>query len=415
LNPKTAYIYTHTPIVPFGSGTQIRQFTNVRAYLDLGYDVEVIQFTSSKQTANPEVILPEGASHTLVQAEARTPSLRQRLAYQVGFPLEDALGVMYVDRQPILDAVKERERAAPGAIHHFEYSGTANVAISLRDPRLNLIWSCHDWESDRNRKVGQMRHEAGRRKSAIERLRRQYFSRRVETQIARHCKLVLMIADHETRIFREQLGIQNAELLPMSWPDETMPPRARDWRSGGVLRLLHVGSPHSMVGYYSLKFILGEVFPLIPEPQRASLELLVIGQVHETGYSRTIRELAAPYPQVKFLGYVDDLMPHYASADVHLVGASLTTGLRTRIIESFVRGVPVLSTSRAAEGIAGLSNGTNILLADSAPAFAQRLIALQRDPSSLGALAAGARNLYDTTHSRPVAARRLKHCLETYI
>lgn len=415
MNPKTAYIYTHTPIVPFGSGTQIRQFTNVRAYLDLGFDVEVVQFASAPQPASPEVILPDGASHTRVQAEPRLPSLRQRLAYQAGFPLEDALGVMYVDRQSILDAVQQRERAAPGAIHHFEYSATANVAISLRDPRLNLIWSCHDWESDRNRKVGQMRQEAGRRKSALERLRRQYFSRRVETQIAKHCKLVLMIADHETRIFREQLGIQNAELFPMSWPDETMPPRARDWCSGGVLRLLHVGSPHSMVGYYSLKFILGEVFPLIPEPQRAKLELLVIGQVHDSGYSRVIRDLAAPYPQVKFLGYVDDLLPFYASADVHLVGASLTTGLRTRIIESFVRGVPVLSTSRAAEGIAGLSNGTNILLEDTAPAFAQRLLALQHDASCLPALAASGRDLYNTTHSRTVAASRLQHCLDSHL
>ncbi len=414
MNSKSVSIYTHTPIVPFGSGTQIRQFTNARAYLDLGYDVEVVQITTSRQQS-AEVILPQGARHSLLEGTPRAPSLRQRLAYQAGFPLEDALGAMYLDRHTILDAVQQREHTSPGMIHHFEYSATANVAISLHNPRLNLIWSSHDWETDRNRKVGMMRQEAGRKKSPIENVRRQFISRRIEQQTARHCKVVLMIAEHETRIFREQLGIHNAELFPMSWPDETMPVRTRDWCSGGTLSLLHVGSPHSMIGYFSLKFILGEVFPLIPEPVRSKMELLVAGQIHDTGYSRTIRELAQPYPQVKFLGYVDDLMPLYAAADIHLVGASLATGLRTRIIESFVRGIPVLSTPEAAEGVAGLSNGTNILLEDSASSFAQRLISLQQNPSSLPLLARGGRQAYDTSYSRRVAAHQLQASLEKYL
>jgi glycosyltransferase involved in cell wall biosynthesis len=224
-----------------------------------------------------------------------------------------------------------------------------------------------------------------------------------------------MIAEHETKIFRSKLGIRNAELLPMSLPDETLPLRTRDWCENGVLRMLHVGSPDAMIGYYSLKFILEEVMPHIPDAIRSKLELIVAGKNQDTEYSRIIRKLAGPYPQVKFIGYVDDLLPLYGDSDVQLVGSSTATGLRTRIIESFVRGVPVLSTSAAAEGIVGLRDGHNIFLADSSELFAGRLISLQKDPSLLPILSENGRALYQTNYSRKVTAERLCTLLEQYL
>jgi len=145
LKKLPVYIYTHIPITPFGSGTHIRQYTNVRAYLDLGFSVSVVQFAPDPEKSG-RVILPDGATHTLLPARPRIPNIKQRLAYHIGFPLEDALNVIYTDRHSILDAVNERELKTPGAIHHFEYSATANAAISKYNRDMNLIWSCHDWE-----------------------------------------------------------------------------------------------------------------------------------------------------------------------------------------------------------------------------------------------------------------------------
>lgn len=407
------YFYTHTPIVPFGSGTPIRQFTNARAYLDLGLDVEVIQISSGSNDAR--VILPKGAKHSLLTSVAVTPNLRQRIAYKIGFPFADVLQVLYNDRHSLLDLIHQQEKRAPGAIHHFENLSTANVAISLKDQGLNLVWSCHDWESDRNRKVSSMREEIGHRKPIIEKIRRRHFARQVEKQTSRACKLVLMIADHETRIFRDQLGIKNAEWFPMSWPQETLVSRSRAWVEGGTLRLLHVGSPDAMVGYYSLKFILGEVFPRLPADCLEKIELLVAGRMQDTEYSRVIRRLAQPYPQVKFLGYVDEIESLYAGADVHLVGNPVATGLRTRIIESFVCGIPVVSTPEAAEGIVGLEPGNNIILERSPEAFARQIIRLLQEPAILPGLAQQGRALYDRYYARAVAAHILRRLLEQYI
>jgi glycosyltransferase involved in cell wall biosynthesis len=410
---RQVYIYTHTPIVPYGSGTQIRQFTTARAYRDLGMSVRVNQITTNSTDQN--VILPDGIVYRHVQKENETAGCRQRIAYRIGFPFTDVLQVLYPDRKSILHLVLENELATPGAIHHFEYSSAANVAISLSSKKLNLIWSCHDWESDRIQKVTEMRRKAGYYKSESEKLRRQKYACKVEKRIAASCNLVLMIAEHETRIFREQLNIQNAELLPISWPDEKMPARTRHWLQGGILRMLHVGSPDAMVGYYSLKFILEEVFPIIPEHMRQMIEFWVLGKVENTSYSRSILKLAQPYPQVKFLGYVDDIQSLYAQCDIHLVGNSVATGIRTRIIESFVCGIPVLSVSPGAEGIVGLESGKNILLRDDPEGFAKQITLLFNDSSFLSNLSRAGRALYDQYYSRSVAAATLSSLLEKYI
>ena len=79
------------------------------------------------------MVLPDGARHTLAQSIRLAPDLYSRLAYKLGFPLEAALSVLYVDRQSVLNAVEERERLTPGAIHHFEYPATANVSFTFFD------------------------------------------------------------------------------------------------------------------------------------------------------------------------------------------------------------------------------------------------------------------------------------------
>jgi hypothetical protein len=200
-----------------------------------------------------------------------------------------------------------------------------------------------------------MRCEIGRGKEASEEERRVRDLERAEMLAASHCKLVLTIAAHENAQLRQKLGLPYVELLPMSWPDEKVVSRTRPWLDEGVLRLLHLGTVDAFVTYYSLKFLLGEVFPRLPKTVLNNLELLVVGKIKDTPCSREIREMSRQYPQVRFLGYVDDVHPFYAKSDLQVVGATRATGLRTRIIESFVYGLPVLSTWASAPGVVKLS------------------------------------------------------------
>jgi len=333
--------------------------------------------------------------------------------YKLGNPNSSILNVLYPGHWQVQREVLQREITSPGAIHHFESIGIASAAYGFR--KLNAVYSSHDIAADRYLKVVEMRRVIGRRLDERTKALKAKRLWQAERAVAQSCKLVLAIAQHELEVYRTRWGFPHLHLLPMSWPDEEQLPRKRGWGEGGKLRLLHIGSTDAFIGFYSLKFILGDVFPLLPPAVIERIELLVVGKNQDTPYSKSIQSLAAPYPQVRFLGFVDDIRSLYSMVDLQVVGAQLATGLRTRILESFVFGVPVLSTDIAALGLVGLAEGKNILMAKDAAGFAAHIQRILESPSILLQLAANARETYDQYYSRSVQSQTLAVLLDMFL
>jgi len=414
LRKHPIYFFTEGQIAPYGQGSSIRKFTNLRAYLDLGFSVEVIQFLTENEFRNldDEKKFPELKWSKIVISGKRIGKLHI-LAFYLGFPRSKVLEYMFPILRFVLPEVKKRHSLDPNAIHHFEYETTASAAVGFRG--LRSVWSSHDIFSTRTPMLWKMRDQFIERSVSdryrVLRIRRQRSS---EDWLAKANDLILCIARHECREFRDQRGYQNAELFPMSYPDEELLGRTRNWFEDEKLVLLHLGSISGFVGYDSLKFILKDVFPLLQLETLQRIELNVVGTIDGSEYSKTIMELAAPYHQVKFLGFVDDIKNCYAGSDLHLVGGLRATGLRTRIVESFAYGVPVLSTAESAKGVVGLKKDSNIFLAEDAEAFAAALDYIVKYPEKLSEVSNKCRRTYFDIYSREVSMKKLSELLETY-
>lgn len=411
LKQEPVFFFTSVPIAPFGQGSSMRVYSNLRAYLDLGFRVELIHFVT-EENQNKELILPEGEIRlTQIPRQAREMNrYAKKLAMLLGWPQAFYLNAMFPIRRQLIRAVRPRFRQHPRALFHFEYDNFASASLAF--PGMRGVWSNHDLFSQRVQLVWQSRDERrSRDRSEAERQRVLGRVRQAEDLIARRASLILNIAAHEHAEFQRR-GYPNAVLFPMSWPDEALVPRAREWKEGSKLRLLHLGSVNGLVGYESLSFLIGEVFPRLAPEVLEGLELWVVGTLADSFYCNRILEMAKPYPQVRFLGFVEDLRGMYAQVDVQVVGGVKASGLRTRIIESMVYGVPVLSTAEMAEGLSGLANGENILLAEDASDFAEKLSQLVNAPPDFDQLARSARETYDRVYSRPVAAELLAEALQ---
>ena len=411
LKREPVFFFTGTPIAPGGQGSSMRVYTNLRAYLDLGVRVELVHFADEENQSKP-LVLPEGAIHlTQLPRDPRGMSRHvKKLAMRLGWPRSFFLNAMFPIRRQLLGEVRARFREHPQALFHFEYDDFASAALGF--PDIRAVWSNHDLFSQRVQLVWQSRDE--RRspdRSEAERQRVLGRVRQAEDLIARRVSLILNIAAHEHAEFLRR-GYANAVLFPMSWPDEALVPRARAWKEDGKLRLLHLGSVNGLVGYESLSYLIGEVFPRLAPEVLDGLELWVAGTLADSFYCNRILEIAKSYPQVRFLGFVEDLRGMYAQVDVQVVGGVKASGLRTRIIESMVYGVPVLSTAEMAEGLSGLVDGENILLAKDASDFADRLTRLVTSPPDFDQLARSARETYDEHYSREVAAEILRNSLQ---
>jgi glycosyltransferase involved in cell wall biosynthesis len=186
------------------------------------------------------------------------------------------------------------------------------------------------------------------------------------------------------------------------------------WLAGGNLNMLHLGGLSHFPTFRSIAFLLEEVFPLLAPAVLERIRLDVAGTVPDEPHVRRIVEIASRYPHVRFRGFIPNIRDAYAGVDVHLVAATEATGLRTRIIEAFALGVPVISTTIGARGIAGLRPGENIFIADQAPAYAELLSTLAVNGEALQRVSQQAKATYDSGYCRRHVAGRLGDLLNTY-
>ena len=188
------------------------------------------------------------------------------------------------------------------------------------------------------------------------------------------------------------------------------------WMAGGTLRLLHLGLVSHLPTYLSLEVILTKVFPLLDPATLSRLQLEVVGKFNPDGLQgKALLEMARPYPQVKFSGFLEDIRTAYCRNDLQLVAATEATGLRTRIIESWAFGLPVLSTTVGAGGVEGLHPGRNILIANEPGEFARKLTELVQHPEWLAEISTAGRETYDARYSRGRVAAGLRELLNKHL
>jgi len=395
-----------------GSGASLRFYSNVRAYLDLGYKPEVIQISSQPDDSVASEDL-RGAEWTKVIEPAVAGSLMGRLMFRAGIPTQSAAS--YYREQHLLAyrEIQKRMKQEPKALFHLEGEFIASVLPWL--PKTSrTIWSLHDLPSTVLAATTRIACETQSRNPTVTERRELRFARRLERRMAQYASLILCIADYDCERLREW-GCRAVEYFPLSIPDEPEVDRTREWKRNGHLRLLHLGSISHLPSYRSLEFLFEKVWPNLSSEMLDRISLDVVGTINsENGRAKKILNLADRFTNVAFHGFVPDIAPYYRNADLQIVASTDATGLRTRTIESFAYGLPVLSTAVGARGIAGVKPGEHLLIANDAEEFVKQLSGILNAPDSLHNVSMHARDFYTENQSRAVVASTLAGYLKKY-
>ena len=381
-----------------GSGASLRYYSNVQAYLDLGFEVEVIQVATSEDGSEPSQDLSPVVWSRSINP-ALPPSILGRVLFRAGIPHGASVAYYFIKHHFVRREVQLRLKTFPNAIFHFEGESIANVIPSL-PKNLRSIWSLHDLPSTVAGAIIKIACESQQREVSVPERRELRFADRVERYMARHSPLILCIAQHDCDRLRTEWGCSQADYLPMSIPGDGAD-RVAGWLEGGRLRLLHLGRVSHLPSFRSLEFIFEKIFTSLPPAMLDRMSLNVVGRVDEDDdRARKILRLAGPYPNVSFHGFVEDVVPYYESSDLQIVASTDASGLRTRTIESFAYGLPVISTTIGARGIGGLEAGKHLIIADEPADFARELTALAGSPDTLARLSQSGRDFYLKNQSR---------------
>jgi glycosyltransferase involved in cell wall biosynthesis len=136
--------------------------------------------------------------------------------------------------------------------------------------------------------------------------------------------------------------------------------------------LVFVGSFRHLPNIDAACWLADEIFPIV----RAALPTI---RLHLVGADAPESVLAlARHPGIEFHGHVPELEPLLDHARINLAPLRFGAGIKGKINQSLARGLPVVATSCAVEGMF-LNDGEDVLCADTAESFAAAIIRLHGD------------------------------------
>ena len=166
------------------------------------------------------------------------------------------------------------------------------------------------------------------------------------------------------------------------------------------LTMLFLGSFRHAPNQVALEWFARFVLPLIVE-KLPQAHLLVAGSDPPPRHA-----LADPAGAVQLLGFVEDIQPLFSSCSVFVCPIRSGSGVRVKLLEAFAAGIPVVSTTIGAEGLARVDGGF-CALADDAPGFAAKVIELLEDCHLAREMAARAREEVTRNWDMEVVTQRL--------
>ncbi|MCA9935690.1 MAG: glycosyltransferase [Anaerolineales bacterium] len=192
---------------------------------------------------------------------------------------------------------------------------------------------------------------------------------------------------------------QRISVIPIAVDTRELQPVRRQPNSLNVMTLGSLNYPPNVDG---IRWFVQEVFPLV-QAQVPQVTLTIIGKSPPPDFV----ELAQQQPDtIDVTGYVPDLTPYMERAALMVVPVRAGSGMRVRLLEAFARAMPAVTTTIGLEGIEA-THGREVLVADTAEAFAADVVRLLQDVALQDELAGNGRVLAETKYDWQVALRKM--------
>lgn len=228
----------------------------------------------------------------------------------------------------------------------------------------------------------------------------------------------LRVLHYEPRMLRRMARVQmcseaNAKFL-LGYAPDLAPKLDCDLRAGVRISqyefhdkgrrpdtLLFVGSFRHQPNQEALQWFVNGVLPRVVT-RRPSVKLVVVGSdpPPKLQYLKT-------NPHVELPGFVADIRDMLNSCAVFVCPILSGSGIRVKLLEAFAAGIPAVSTTVGAEGLADES-GTVCELGDTEEQFTQGVLRLLEEPAYAQALATRARQSVEETRDIHKMTRRLE-------
>lgn len=316
-----------------------------------------------------------------------------------------ALGVPYLagkwDSRPLREVLRrELARAAVDVVYVDHLGMVSNLRdVSSVPARARTVLDQHNVESDFFEQFA----GASRGPRKVVAADEHRAARRFERRALRAVDAVIAISSDDARRFANLAGV-DAHVVPV------VVRSVRKARSRvDHPHFCYVGNLRWRPNVAGLDWLCREVWPLIrARHAKATLEIAGVGLPVERG--RPVAPDAWKVPGVETVGFLHDLEPLYDRSLAMLAPVFGGSGVRLKLLEGFRAGMPLVTTTDGASGLQ-VRDGRELLVADDAEGFADRVARIVEDADLRARLRADAYGYLEQRHSLVAAQRAMRAAL----
>lgn len=171
-----------------------------------------------------------------------------------------------------------------------------------------------------------------------------------------------------------------------------------------TLKILFMGTMSWFPNQHGIEWFVKNVFSKL---NKEDFELYIVGNSPSKEILKWNR-----FDNIHVTGYVEDINYYIELCDVNVVPLFIGSGMRVKIIESFSKGIPTISTTIGAEGIK-VENWKNIIIADDAKTFIDCLVKLQKHREILTKISENAYQTFVENYSLTVLENKLGRVIKS--
>lgn len=182
---------------------------------------------------------------------------------------------------------------------------------------------------------------------------------------------IFTCSSHDKHILQHRFPDKVITILPnvVSIPDKSV-----NHKPDHKFTILFVGTMDYYPNTDAILFFAEQIAPILREKSSQPWHLRIVGTPPQKKWLRRLKH----FPEIELSGFVKDLKPEYEAADIVITPIRGGGGTRIKILEAFAQGIPVVSTSKGAEGLE-VENGVHLFIEDDPVLFADACIRLMND------------------------------------
>lgn len=207
--------------------------------------------------------------------------------------------------------------------------------------------------------------------------------RRYEADVCRRADRVLTVSDADADALQRLVPSLDPIVVPNGIDTRWYRPESAETQSREN-SLVFTGTMDFRPNVDAMLWFVKEVLPLV-EAEIPDIHVNVVGQRPHPRLD-PLRE----NPAVTLTGFVEDVRPYIANAALYVAPLRMGGGTRLKLLEAMAMGKAVVATRLGAEGYP-VTDGRELVLADTAMDFAERVISLLQSPKRRAALGRTAR------------------------